>query len=135
MGVRLRHPTLESEIEVPAEAVPHHERSGWVQVKGQAEQGETWPEELQRFEGQEQVRMRHPDLDGEIVVARSAEPYWRERAWEEITDEAPADDAQPGEGLAGKTVPELRELAKQAGISPLPSTKDELLAALGGQPD
>jgi hypothetical protein len=89
MGVRLRHPTLDSEIEVPAEAVPHHERSGWVQVKGQAEQGETWPEELQRFEGQEQVRMRHPTLDDEIVVARSAVPLWRERGWEEITESTP----------------------------------------------
>jgi hypothetical protein len=89
MGVRLRHPTLDSEIEVPAEAVPHHERSGWVQVKGQAEQGEVWPEELQRFEGQEQVRIRHPTLDGETTVARSAVPLWRERGWEEITEATP----------------------------------------------
>ncbi|HEY5987610.1 MAG TPA: hypothetical protein VIV12_14735 [Streptosporangiaceae bacterium] len=82
MSVRMTHPDLEgAEIAVAPSAVPVHAESGWVEVPGQAEQGEVWPAELQRFEGQPPVRLRHPETGAEITVAESAVPFHRERGW------------------------------------------------------
>ncbi|HEV8653109.1 MAG TPA: hypothetical protein VG276_27885 [Actinomycetes bacterium] len=101
MGVRMRHPDLEQEIEVAPSAVPHHQRVGWVEIEGQTEQGERWPAELQRFEGQQQIRMRHPDLEGtQITVAASAAPMHLERGWYVVPDEN-APPAAPREPEAG----------------------------------
>lgn len=84
MSVRMRHPDLDTEYVAQPEQVPHLRAAGWLEVEGQAEQGEEWPTEAQRFEGQEQVTMRHPDLDGEIVVARSAVPIHEQDGWLEV---------------------------------------------------
>ena len=141
MAVRMRHPDLDSEYLAEPGQVPHLEQAGWVQVEGQDEQGEVWPEDLQLFDGQQQVRMRHPDLPGqEIVRAESAVPYHRERGWQVIEDTPPSDENAPSsdaqaEGRSEPTVAELREQAKAAGISPLPTTKADLLAALRDQPN
>jgi hypothetical protein len=103
----MRHPDLDSEYEAQPSQVPHLEHAGWKVVEGQAEQGEIWPEELQRFEGQEQVRMRHPELPGQqITIARSAVPMHQERGWYEVPDEnaptppagGPESDAQQQAG-------------------------------------
>jgi hypothetical protein len=128
MVVRMIHPDLDAEIEVHPGAVPHHQRAGWQVASGQDEQGEVWPGELQLFGGQRQVRLRHPDLEGDpITVAESAVPFHREKGWVEVEQEV-----EVPASLEAKTVPELRELAKDHGISPLPTTKPELLAALAG---
>jgi hypothetical protein len=100
-GILMRHPDLEQQIEVSASAVPHHERSGWKVVEGQAEQGEQWPEDLQRFQGQQQVRMRHPDLPGQqITIAASAVPMHQERGWH-VVEDANAQSPPRGEPEGG----------------------------------
>jgi hypothetical protein len=74
--------------------------------------------------------MRHPDVEGDpVVAAESQVPFYRERGWVLVTDED-----EPEEGLEVLTVPELRELAKTNGITPIPTTKTELIAALSQQP-
>jgi hypothetical protein len=118
---RIRHPDAGESV-VPSSAVPHHERAGWTFVEGDRD---TWPQEQQRFEGQAQVRIRHPVTGGESVVAESAVPHWRSVGWEVVDEHAEAEAA-----VESLTVPELRQLARDRGISPIPSTKPELLAAL-----
>jgi hypothetical protein len=132
MGVRMRHPDLEQEINATSGQVPHFQVSGWQVIEGQDEQGEQWPAELLPFEGQEKVRLTHPDLEGEITVAESAVPYHRERGWQVVEGEEPAAGPEGADGLDGKTVPELRDLAKDEDIKPVPTTKPELLDALRG---
>ena len=118
---RISHPdpTIEDAV-VPASAVPHWEFNGWKYEEGDRE---TWPEELQRFEGQAQVRIYHPELDRYETVAESAVPHHRSRGWTLAAD-------HDAEQLETKKVAELRQLAKDRGISPIPSTKDELVEAL-----
>ncbi|MFD6324191.1 hypothetical protein ACFWOL_15275 [Streptomyces sp. NPDC058442] len=41
--VRMRHPNVEQEIEVPEISVTHYERSGWKRVDGQAVTGQATP--------------------------------------------------------------------------------------------
>ena len=121
---RISHP--DSGVEdavVPAAAVPHWEYAGWKYEEGDRED---WPTELQRFEGQTQVRIYHPDLDVYETVAESAVPHHRSRGWTLAAD-------HDAEQLETKKVAELRQLAKDRGISPIPSTKDELVAALEQQ--
>jgi hypothetical protein len=127
MTVRMRHPDLEGqEITVASSAAPLHALSGWVAVEGQDDMGEELPAELQPFEGQPTFLMRHPDVEGDpVVAAESQVPFYRERGWLLVTDEE-----QEEVGLEDLTVPELRELAKARGISPIPATKPELLDAL-----
>lgn len=93
MTVRMVHPDLDGEYDAQPGQVPHLRNAGWVEVEGQAEQGETWPAEALRFDGQEQVRMRHPELGAgqAITVARSAVPYHQERGWLEVTDQPPVE--------------------------------------------
>jgi hypothetical protein len=131
MTVRMRHPDLEGqEIVVASSAAPLHALSGWVAVEGQDDMGEELPAELQPFEGQPTFLMRHPDVEGDpVVAAESQVPFYRERGWVLVTDED-----EPEEGLEVLTVPELRELAKTSGITPIPTTKAELIAALSQQP-
>jgi hypothetical protein len=129
MAVRMTHPDLPgTEISVAASAVPFHREARWEEVPGQDEHGEVWPLEAQRFGGQTVVRLRHPDLEQEIEVAESAVPFHRERGWQ-LADQVEA------EALEGRKVAELRELAKERGISPIPSTKAELVEALHESPD
>jgi hypothetical protein len=118
----MTHPDLDGEITVDPGAVPHHERARWQVVPGQEEQGEQWPEDLRQFGGQQQVRMRHPDLDGEITIAESAVPFHREKGWQVIDPEAER-------ALDDLTVEQLRSRARDAGL-PVSGTKAELLERL-----
>jgi len=108
---------------VPPESVGLWRNSGWQLADGQDTQVEELPPEAQRFEGQPQVRIYHPELDRVESVAESAVPQHRSQGWL-LADEAEA------ERLEAKNVAELRELAKERGISPIPSTKADLLEAL-----
>lgn len=133
--VRMTHPDLDTEIAVHPLAVPHHEYAGWEVVAGQdaEDEVERWPAEQQRFEGQQQVRLYHPDLEGDIIVAASAVPHHRSKGWL-ISDPEVADQFEGDQGLEAKTVEELKELAKERGISPLPTKKADLIAALNEEP-
>lgn len=130
MTVRMTHPDHDGVFDAQPSQVPFLKDARWQVAPGQDEQGEEWPAELQRFEGQDQVKIRHPETGGETVVAASAVPYHRERGWLVVDEQA---EAEAEAGLEGKTVPELRELAKARGISPIPATKPELLDALSEQ--
>lgn len=126
---RMRHPDPAiPDQTVYASQVPHLELSGYQFVEGDREE---WPAEALPFGGQPVVRIYHPELEAYHEVAESAVPYHRERGWVLVEDEA---EAEAQAGLEGKTVPELRELAKNQGITPIPTTKPELLAALTKQP-
>lgn len=134
--VRMIHPETGAEITATPGQAAHYERSGWQTVEGEPE---AWPAEAQLFGGQEQVRLRHPETGAEITVAASAVPFHRDKGWLVVTDEpavgeAPPAPPEPTGGLDGLTVAELRELAKDQGISPIPTTKGELLEALSSQP-
>lgn len=99
----MRHLELDEEYQAQPEQVPHLRAAGWVEVEGQTERGEVWPAEAQLFGGQEQVRMRHPDLEGEILVARSAVPYHRERGWLVASEPEPEPEAKPARRRRGGT--------------------------------
>jgi hypothetical protein len=124
----MTHPDLEGqEIAVAPSAVPFHAESGWQVAPGQGDMGEEWPAEVQRFEGQPPIRLRHPDLEQEITVAESAVPFHREKGW------LPVEEEGAGEGdLEGLTVEQLRESARARGL-PVSGTKAELLERLSPQ--
>jgi hypothetical protein len=124
---RIRHPDAGESI-VPASAVPHHERSDWEFVEGDRED---WPTEAQPFGGQPLVRIRHP-VAGESRVPQSAVPQWRSVGWEVVEPDDQAEASAEAVEIEEFTVPQLRQLARDRGISPIPSTKPELLAALSG---
>lgn len=139
MTIRMTHPHLPGQpVEVADSAVPHHRAAGWQVVEGQASQGEEWPLEAQRFEGQPMVRMSHPNLpytgQEPIVVAESAVPAHRSTGWLVVEDE-PASEASEAESEAGPdeldglTVAELQQRARDRGL-PVSGTKAELLARL-----
>jgi hypothetical protein len=127
MTVRMRHPDSGGTYDAQPSQVPLLELTGWQTVEGEdLSDVEPLPAELQPFEGQPTFRMRHPDVEGDpVTAAESQVPFYRERGWVLVTDEE-----QEEVGLEGLTVPELRELAKARGISPIPATKPELLDAL-----
>jgi hypothetical protein len=137
----MRHPETGGTYAAQPSQVPHLQASGWQVVEGQAEQGEVWPLEVQRFEGQPPIRLRHPDLDEEITVAESAVPFHREKGWLIVDDEpaeraeaAPSETApEAADDLDGKTVPQLQELARARGL-PVSGTKPELLERLRSTP-
>jgi hypothetical protein len=129
MSVRMTHPTLDTEITVDPISVPHHQNAGWEVVPGQDETGDEWPAELQRFEGQQQVRMHHPDIADDIIVGASAVPFHRSKGWL-ISDPEVADQLEGVQGLEAKTVDELKELARGRGL-PVSGTKAELVERLG----
>jgi hypothetical protein len=118
-------PTIDDQV-VPASAVPHWERVGWSFVEGDRED---LPASYQRFEGQPPIRIYHPGLDRYEIVAESAVAQHRSQGWQLASDAEAA-------GFDGKTVEQLREIAREQGISPLPAKKAELIEALtGGQQD
>jgi len=133
MTIRMTHPESGGTYDAQPSQDPHLQESGWQVIPGQAEQGETWPAEVQRFEGQQRFRLRHPDLDTEITVAESAVPYHRERGWL-IVEEEPAAEAEGDvDRLDGLTVEQLREEARAAGI-PVSGAKAELIERLRSTP-
>ena len=121
---RITHPApgVEDAV-VPASAVPHWQRVGWELVEGDAE---TWPAELQRFGGQAQVRIYHPELDRTETVAESAVPHWRSRGWVPA-EQAEAERAE--QAIEGLTLDELKEQARARGL-PVSGTKAELQGRL-----
>jgi hypothetical protein len=143
MTVRMRHPDLEGqEITVASSAAPLHALSGWVAVKGQDDMGEELPAELQPFEGQPTFLMRHPDVEGDpVVAAESQVPFYRERGWVLVEEEPVEEEAEPVaeeegdglDGLDGLTVAELQDVARDAGL-PVSGTKQELLERLRSAP-
>lgn len=132
MTIKMTHPESGGTYDAQPSQVPHLQEAGWQVVEGQQEQGEVWPAEVQRFEGQPPIRMRHPDL-GEnqvITVAESAVPHHAERGWLVVDEEAEVEpEAQPAAGFEGLTVEELREEARARGIA-VSGTKAELLGRL-----
>jgi hypothetical protein len=133
MGVRMSHPASGGEYDAAPEQVPHLIESGWEVEPGQSETGETWPAELQRFEGQEQVRMRHPDLVEEIVVARSTVPSHRSNNWYEVdTEQEGQGEAEAPDDLDSLTVPDLQELLRARDL-PVSGKRDELISRLRSQ--
>jgi hypothetical protein len=151
-GVRMTHPTLEGqEITVPDSAVPFHRSAGWVIEPDQENQGEQWPKELQRFEGQDQVRLRHPDLDEEITVAGSAVATHQKSGWVPVEVEAAegkfSEQVAPGaftkatDELDDLTVEDLKERIRALNEQlpedqrlPVSGTKPELLERLRTAP-
>jgi hypothetical protein len=126
----MTHPDLEGqEIAVAPSAVPVHAESGWQVVPGQDETGDEWPAEVQRFEGQPPIRLRHPDLEQEITVAESAVPFHREKGWLPVDDEG---EPEPAGDLEGLTVEQLRDLVRARGL-PVSGTKAELVERLSPQ--
>jgi hypothetical protein len=120
--VRMTNPASGGEYDADPGQVEHLKAAGWELDDPDADY-ERWPAELQRFEGQEQVRIRHPLTGSTAVVARSAVAVHRSAGWQEITDE---DDAG---SLEAKTVPELKALLEQRGL-PVSGTKAELIERL-----
>ncbi len=133
MTIRMTHPESGGTYDAQPSQVPHLQESGWQVAPGQAEQGETWPAEVQRFEGQQRFRLRHPDLDTEITVAESAVPYHRERGWLIVEEEPAAEAEGEVDRLDGLTVEQLREEARAAGI-PVSGAKAELIERLRSTP-
>jgi hypothetical protein len=133
----MNHPTLPADqvIDVDPIAVPHHQAAGWQVEPGQDETGEEWPTELQRFEGQEQVRLRHPDLDAEITVARSAVGAHQSTGWYQVEEDVPLPGEEPSEpdDLEQLTVDDLRDLLRARGL-PVSGTKAELVSRLRAAP-
>jgi hypothetical protein len=96
MGILMTHPESGGTYDAQPSQVPHLQESGWQVVEGQAEQGEVWPAEVQRFGGQPPVRMRHPQVADEITVAESARPHHAAQGWLVIEDKAIAEpEAEP----------------------------------------
>jgi hypothetical protein len=134
----MTHSTLDTEITVDPISVPHHQNAGWEVVPGQDETGDEWPAELQRFEGQQQVRMHHPDIADDIIVAASAVPFHRSKGWL-ISDPDVADQLEGAGGLGtdkaertaleAKTVAELQDIARRVGLK-VSGTKEELVERL-----
>jgi hypothetical protein len=134
MGVRMRHPESGGEYDAQPSQVPHLVEAGWQVMPGQAVEGEIWPTEAQRFGGQDQVRIRHPETGGETVVAASSVPYHRERGWDMVSEEsASGEAAQPEDRLEEMTAEELKDYARRAGL-PVSGTKAELVERLRAAP-
>jgi hypothetical protein len=129
-GVRMTNPDSGGEYDADPGQVEHLKAAGWQVADPDAEY-ERWPAELQRFEGQEQVRIRHPLTGGEAVVARSAVPVHRSAGWVEVAD---AEEATTGAfiqeaSLEDLTVEELKDLARARDL-PVSGSKAELLERL-----
>jgi hypothetical protein len=127
---RMTHPITGADEIVDAGQVPHLEHAGWRFEEGDRD---TWPQELQRFDdGAPGVHIRNLNTGGATFVPELT-GHLRERAWVEVGSDE--DRAAQADKLEDKTVVELKELAKDRGISPIPTTKAELIEALEDSQD
>jgi hypothetical protein len=113
-------PDVEDAV-VDAMQVGHFEHAGWRHAEGDRED---WPAELQGAGREGMVYIRNRDTGGTAFVPELV-GHLRERGWEEVDP-----DAEQAADLEAKKVAELKALAKERGISPIPTTKAELLEAL-----
>jgi hypothetical protein len=129
---RMTHPDPGVEDAIVASSqVPHLEHAGWRYMEGDRED---WPDELRETGREGMVYIRNRTTGGTAFVPELV-GHLRERGWEAVE---PAEEATTGAfieeaSLADLTVPELRDLAKERGISPIPTTKAELIEALEQQ--
>jgi hypothetical protein len=140
MTVRMRHPDSGGTYDAQPSQVPLLELTGWQTVEGEdLSDVEPLPAELQPFEGQPTFLMRHPDVEGDpVVAAESQVPFYRERGWVLVEEEPAEEEAEPeaeeeGDGLDGLTVAELQDVARDQGL-PVSGTKQELLKRLRSAP-
>ena len=119
---RISHPDpgVEDAI-VDAMQVGHFEHAGWRYVEGDRED---WPAELREAGREGMVYIRNRNTGGTAFVPELS-GHLRERGWEEVDP-----GAEQAADLEAKKVAELKALAKERGISPIPTTKAELLEAL-----
>lgn len=133
---RIRMVSGDSEYLADPLQVPHLENAGWRVADGEDDSTvERWPMDLRKYEGQPEVELYSPTTGNYYKSPESAVPYHRARGWVVVgsDDYLAAQTAQAAEDLSDRTVEELRELAKERGISPLPTKKAELLDALSTQ--
>jgi hypothetical protein len=130
--VRMTHPDVEQDIVVGLDAEPIHANSGWRRAPGQDDlpPPEGVPADVVRFEGQEQVRMRHPNVAEVITVGAAAVPFHAERGWVRV-------DQAERESLEAKTVDQLKDEIRKLNADrddddqlPVSGTKAELLERL-----
>jgi hypothetical protein len=108
---------------VKQEQVPHLENVGWRYEEGDRE---TWPVELQRFEGQPQRRIYHPGLDRYEVVADSQVGPLRSVGWMLAEEADAAKVEQEADVLSEKTLDQLKDEARVRDL-PVSGTKPELV--------
>jgi hypothetical protein len=122
---RMTHPDPGVEDAIVASSqVPHLEHAGWRYMEGDRED---WPDELRETGREGMVYIRNRITGGTAFVPELV-GHLRERGWEAV--DLQADQAAE---LETKKVTELRDLAKERGISPIPTTKAELIEALEQQ--
>ena len=109
------------DVTVDAMQVGHFEHAGWRYVEGDRED---WPAELREAGREGMVYIRNRYTGGTAFVPELS-GHLRERGWEEVDPQA-----EQAADLEAKKVAELKALAKERGISPIPTTKAELLEAL-----
>lgn len=121
MTVHLTHPGTGGHYDAAPSQVEFLKASGWELADPDAAYDE-WPAELQPFEGQPPVRMRHPEVDEEITVAESAAPLHASQGWQRV-------DEVEAAALEDQTVAALREQARARGL-PVSGSKAELIERL-----
>ena len=126
MTVHLTHPGTGGHYDAAPSQVEFLKASGWELADPDAAYDE-WPAELQPFEGQPPVRMRHPEVDEEITVAESAAPQHASQGWQRV-------DEVEAAALEDQTVAALREQARARGL-PVSGSKAELIERLSEEVD
>ena len=111
MTVRMYHPETHNDYAAQRSQVEFLKASGW-EVADEDADYDRWPAELQRFEGQGVVKMRHPQVEGPpIDAAESQVAFFAERGWVKVDDQAVTPAAQTGD-LEDMTVDELKDEAR-----------------------
>ena len=121
MTVHMHHPDTGGEYQAQPSQVEFLKASGWEPTDPDAPYDQ-WPDDIKRFEGQAQVVMRHPNLDGEITVAESAAPFHASQGWQRVEDIRQAE-------YEDQTVEQLKDQARDRGLA-VSGTKAELIERL-----
>jgi hypothetical protein len=127
----MTHPDLDTEITVDTAAEAIHENSGWKRSPDQDDiPYESLPADVARFEGQDQVRLQHPNVAEIITVGADAVPFHQSNGWVRV-EEAAKQERET------RTVAELKDEIRTLNESrdaddqlPVSGTKDELLERL-----